>query len=52
MSLIDSVFDLCKNKLVGNGCDRLLKEGHGLDINQKSRNLWELAPPQSGKHRF
>ena len=34
MKLIEQVFDLCKNKLVGQGWDVLLKQGHGLDIDQ------------------
>jgi hypothetical protein len=36
MALIDKVFTLCKEKLVGNAWDTLLKEGHGLDINQST----------------
>jgi hypothetical protein len=47
MSLINSVFELCKTKLVGNGWDRLLKEGHGLDIKQRTAAALacELARP-------
>src|SRR5690349_5074161 len=36
MALIDKVFALCKEKLVGNAWDILFKEGHGLDINQST----------------
>jgi hypothetical protein len=34
MSLIDQVFGLCKNKLIGSGWDTLLQDSHGLNINQ------------------
>src|SRR5438309_796074 len=48
MPLIDQVFDLCKNKLAGQGWDTLLKVGHGLDINQPTPEALaqELARPE------
>jgi hypothetical protein len=47
MSLLEDVFELCKSRLVGNGWDDLLKQGHGLDINQRTPAALarELARP-------
>ena len=47
MALLDQVFTLCRKKLVGKGWDRLLKEGHGLDIGKASAKALaqELARP-------
>jgi hypothetical protein len=48
MSLIDSVFQLCKSKLVGNGWDDLFKQGHRLDINQRTPAALERELARQG----